>query len=131
AGTRHEALHRVEEPFGPFPGFDRKVRPRGIADEERVAREDEIFSDHEGAMLGTVPGRVDDLDRDGTGIEFLSILERLKRELRFGQRVDGDRYSVLQREASVAGDVVSVGVSLEHADDPNSLVPRGLQVLLD
>ena len=42
-----------------------------------------------------------------------------------------DGHVVLQREASVAGDVVGVRVRLEDPHDPNRLVLGGLQVLLD
>jgi hypothetical protein len=45
--------------------------------------------------------------------------------------VDRHRHAVLEREATVAGDVVGVIVSLEHAHDPRAGPLRRLDVALD
>ena len=76
-----QSLQRVEEPFGAFAGLDCKIRPRGVADEERVAGQDETFSDHEGAVLRTVARRVDDSDAHGAGLELPAVIERIERKL--------------------------------------------------
>ena len=42
-----------------------------------------------------------------------------------------DGAAVVEREASVAGEMVGVGVRLEHADQPHVLSRRLVEVLLD
>ena len=44
-----------------------------------------------------------------------------------GERMDGDRQPVLEREAAVPRDVVGVGVRLEHALDPHARLGGGLE----
>ena len=48
----------------------------------------------------------------------VTVRERLERVLGLGERMDRDRQTVLEREPSVARDVVGVRVRLEHALDP-------------
>ena len=61
----------------------------------------------------------------------VAVGQRLVGVLGLRERVDRDRYAVLEREPAVPGDVVGVGVRLEDALDPNVLLGRRLDVLLD
>ncbi len=61
----------------------------------------------------------------------LAVGERLERVLGLGDRVDRHRHPVLEREAPVPGEVVGVGVRLEHPLDPHARRVRRLEVLLD
>jgi hypothetical protein len=45
--------------------------------------------------------------------------------------VDRDRDVVLEREPTVSGDVVGMGVRLQHADDADPVVGGGREVRLD
>src|SRR5207302_9892990 len=56
---------------------------------------------------------------------------RLERELRCGERMDRGRHAVLERESPVTGDVICVGMGLEHPNDAHARVVRRLEVLLD
>ena len=73
----------VEEPLGAFDRADGEVGPGRVADEERVAREDEPrlvgarrVDDGEAAVLGPVTRRVDHAHRDGADRELVAVLER-------------------------------------------------------
>ena len=61
----------------------------------------------------------------------LAVGERLARVLGLRKRVNRDRQAVLDREPAVTGHVVGVGVRLEHALEPDLLLCRRLDVLLD
>ena len=61
-----QPAQRVEEPLGALLRADREIGPSRVADEERVAREDEprlsrarAVDDREARVLRPVPGRVD------------------------------------------------------------------------
>ena len=73
-----QPLQRVKEAFGAFARLDGQVGSRRVADEERVAGENEPVVDDEGAVLRPVAGRVDHADRHGTGRQLLAVLERLE-----------------------------------------------------
>ena len=53
-----EPSQAVEQALGALRGPDREVRPRGVADEERVTGEQHSLVDEQRAVLGTVPRRV-------------------------------------------------------------------------
>ncbi len=59
---RGDLGERVEQVLGAFTRGDREVGPRGVADEERVAGEDELVVDDERAVLGTMARRVEHAD---------------------------------------------------------------------
>ena len=122
---------RVEEPFCTFTGLDRKVGPGGVADEERVTGEHEPLVHDERTVLGTVARRMYDTDRHGADLQLLPVLQRVERKLGLGDRVHRDGQALLQREAAVAGNVVGVGMRLQHPDDPNAGLGRGLEIRLD
>jgi hypothetical protein len=63
---------------------------------------------------------VQDSDREGADLDLAAVLDRLERVLGLGDRVDRDRDAVLEREPPVTGQVVGVGVRLEHARDPHA-----------
>ena len=58
-------------------------------------------------------------------------VERLERELDLRRRVHVDGAAVIEREPSVAREMVGVRVRLEHADQPHVLSRCLLEVLLD
>ena len=135
-----EAAQAVEEALGSLLRLDREVRAAGVADEERVAGEDEprlvaarAVDHREAAVLGTVARRVDRAEDDVADLDLRPVVERLVREGRPGVAVDADRDAVLEREAPVAGDVIGVRVRLEDADEPDAaalgLRQHGLDVV--
>ena len=103
-----EPAQRVEETLGALARLDREVGPRGVADEERVAGEDDPrigpareVADREAAVLGPVPGRVDAAQDDVAERDLVAVLERVVRVLGLGGRMDAHRDAVLEREPPV------------------------------
>ncbi len=132
-GQLHQPPKRAKEPLGALARADREVGARRVADEERVAGQDEPRLvrarpvDHrEAAVLGSVARRVDAAERDVADGELGAVLERVVgiRDLRGG--VDAHRDVVLERESAVARDVVGVRVGLDRPDEPD-LEPVGLR----
>ncbi len=118
----------MELPLGSLLRLDGEVGPPGVADEEAVAGEHEprlvaarAVGHREAAVLGTVPGRVDRANDDVADLDLRPVLERLVLEGRARDRVDAHGNAVLEREPSVARDVVGVRVRLEDAE---SCTPR-------
>jgi hypothetical protein len=66
-------------------------------------------------MLGAVAGGVYDAEADVADLDLRSVLERLEREPRLRSWVHGHGHVVLEREASVARDVIGMGVRLEDS----------------
>ena len=62
---------------------------------------------------------------------MLSVRERFVRVVGVRRAVDRNRHAVLEREPPVPRDVVGMRVRLEHADEPQVVPLRGVQVLLD
>ena len=58
-----EPRQRGVEVLGALARGDREIGTGGVADEQRVARQHDALVDHEGAVLGPVPGRVQHADR--------------------------------------------------------------------
>ena len=80
-GELEQPPQRVEEAFGALGRADREIGPRGVADEQRVAGQDEPrlvrprAVDHgEAAVLGPVPGRVDARAADGADLDLVAVL---------------------------------------------------------
>src|SRR5437763_11121846 len=128
----------MEESLRAGARLDREVRASRVADEERVAREDEprlvapvAVADGEGAVLRPVAGRVDRPHRDRADLDDGAVGERLVRVLGRRGAVDVDAAAVVEREAAVTGEMIRVRVRLEDARESNFLVRRLLQVLLD
>ena len=121
----------MEEGLGALARIDRQVGARGIADEHRVPGQGEPLVDHEGAVLGTVAGRVQHTDARRADLEHLAVGERLVWELRLGEAVHRDGNAMLEREPAMTGDVVGVCVGLEHPLDPHPGRVCGGEVLLD
>ncbi len=122
-----EPAQAVEEPLGALPRRDGEVGAGSVADEERVAGEHQprlVSSravDHrERAVLGPVPRRVKRPDHDVAELDLRPVLEVLVLERRLRLAVEAHRQPVLERQPSVAGDVVGVRVRLEHADEPDA-----------
>ena len=121
-----EPAQAVEEALGSLLRLDREIRPSRVADEERVAGEDEprlvaarAVDHREAAVLRPVARRVDRAEDDLADLDLRPVLERLVRERRLRVPVHADRDAVLEREPSVTGDVIGVRVRLEHADEPD------------
>ena len=94
-GELEQAVQAVVEVAGAFAGLDGEVGPGGVADEQRVAGQEQPglvaarpVDDGEAGVLGPVPGRVDGAQRDLAGDDLLAVCERLERVLRLGDRVD-------------------------------------------
>ncbi len=121
----------MEQVRGALPRLDCEVGPCCLADEQRVAGQHELAVDDERAVLGPVPGSVNDADLDVADPQDLAVLDRIEGVLGVCDRMDRDRNAVLEREAPVARHVVGVGVRLENADDPNPCRLRRVEVLLD
>ena len=131
-GELEEPAQRMEEALGALRRADCEVRASRVADEERVARQDEPrlvrprrVHDREAAVLGPVTRRVDTAERRRPDRDLGPVLERVVRVRHLRRGVDGDRDPVLEREAAVAGDVVGVRVRLEGPDETNT-EPFGL-----
>ena len=119
----------MKEAFGPFLRADGKVRSSRVADEERVAREDEprlvgagAVDHREAGVLRTMPGRVDRAQDDLAQLELEAVSQRVVRVLDLGGGVDRDRHAVLEREPAVPGEVIGVRVGLDDADDLDAVL---------
>jgi hypothetical protein len=115
-----------------------EVGARCVADQQRIARDDEprlvaagAIHDCKTRMLGPVPGRVEDADHDVAEGNLLPVGKRLEWVLGLGGGVDVNRQTVLERESPVPGYVVGVRVRLEHARDPNPPLLGLRQIRLD
>ncbi len=82
-------------------------------------------------MLGPVAGRVQDADRQRAEPDLLAVLDSVERVLRPGERVDRDRHAVLERQPPVPGEMVGVGVRLQHPHDAQAGALRLLEIRLD
>ena len=98
----------VEEALRALGRLDCEIRPRGVADQERVAGQDEpglrrarAVGHREAAVLGAVTRRVDHAERHLADLDLRSVLERLERVVRLGGGVNGDGDAVLEREPAV------------------------------
>jgi hypothetical protein len=128
-----QAPQRVEELAGALLRSDCEVGARRIADEERVAGQDEprlvrarAVDRREARVLGPVPGRVDRAQHDRAELDLGAVLQRVVVVRGLGRRMDRDRHGVLEREPSVTGEVVRMRVRLDRPDDPD-LAPRRLR----
>ena len=128
-----QAVKRVEQSLGALLRCNRKIGSGRVADEQRVAREDEpglaaagVVDDGEAAVLRPMPGRVDDAERDGTDDDLVAVVHRVVRivDACVGMHAHGD--PVLECQATVPGDVVGVRVGLDRAHDsePTRSPPR-------
>ena len=133
-----QAAQRVEEALGALLRADGEVGTGRVADEERVAGEDEPglvgarAVDHgEARVLRAVAGRVDRAQDDLAELELDAVVQRVVRVLGLGGGVDRDRDAVLEREPAVPGEVVGVRVRLDDADDPTPRARGLLEERLD
>ena len=123
----------VEEPLGAFDRADGEVGPGRVADEERVAREDEPrlvgprrVDDGEAAVLGPMPGVW--ITRSVT-VPTASSSPSSSTSCGYSAPAAAwmlTRDAVLEGEAPVPRDMVGVGVRLERAHDPD-VEPLGLR----
>ncbi len=133
-----EPTQRVEEALGSLPPVDCEVGPRSVADEERVAGEDDPrvcsarpVSHCEAAVLGPMAGRVDAAKDDVAENDLVVVLHRVVRVLGCGCRMDAHRNSVLECESPVTREMISVRVRLDCANDADLATLGLLEVLLD
>ena len=126
-----QAAERVEEALRAFRRADREIRPSRVADEERVAGEDEPglvgarAVDHcQAGVLRAMSGRMDRPQDDLAQLELEAVGQRVVGVLRLGGRVNRDRDAVLEREPAVPGQVIGMRVGLDDADDLDSALRR-------
>src|SRR5919204_5438099 len=119
-------------------GLDGQVRPCHVADEQRVAGQDEPGAlvaasvlDEEREVLGPVAGRADGGDPRLANLDRRSLLEWLVVVLGFRLARDVECRPGRRREPPVAGEVVGVVVRLEHVPDLEVVLAREVEVLLD
>src|ERR671924_598648 len=129
---------RAVQVAGALLGLDGQVGPRHVADEERVAGQDEPRAlvaasvlDEEREVLGPVAGRPDGGDARLPDLDRRSLLERLVVVLGFGLARDVERRPGRGREPPAAGEVVGVVMGLEHVPDLEVVLAREVEVLLD
>ena len=85
-----ESRQRGVQVLGALARSDREIGTGGVADKQRVARQHDALVDHEGAVLGPVPGRVQHADRHRADREDVAVCERLRLELGLGERMHRD-----------------------------------------
>ena len=129
---------RAEETVRALLGVDREVRPRRVTDEERVSCEHEPWrvgtrtvDDSETRVLRPVARSMDCAEDDLAELDLAAVLEWVVRIGGLCGRVNRDRDAELEREPPVAGEMIRVGVCLDHADDPDALSRSGVEYRLD
>ena len=95
SGSSSSRRSEWKSPSAPSFALDREVGPGGVADEERVAGEDEpgllgagAVDDGEARVLGPVPGCVDRAQDDLAELQLRAVLERVVRVRGLGGGVD-------------------------------------------
>jgi len=78
-----------------------------------------------------VARRVQRADEDVAELDLRAVGERLVRERRTRGLVHAHREAVLESKAAVSGDVIGVGVRLEHADEPDAMPDALIQIRFD
>ena len=133
-----QAAERVEEAVGALPRADGEIGPSRVADEERVAREDEpglvgarAVDHRQAGVLGAMARRVDRPQDDLAQLELDAVGQRVVGVLGLCVGMDRDRDAMLQREPAVPGEVVGVRVRLDDADDLDAALRRLRQHALD
>ena len=114
-------------------GRGREVGPSDVADEERIAREDEArlgVEDEDRDALGRVARRLEDAQEDPPKADLLSVAHGVVREAGPGLLAEDDRRARLLRELPVTAHEVRVQVGLENPADREALRPRLGQVLV-
>ncbi len=124
-----QAVERVEQALGSLLCCNRKVGPGRVADEQRVAREDEpglaaarVVDDGEAAVLGSMARRMDDAERDGTDDDLVAVVHRVVRVVDAGVCMHAHWDPVLERQSAVPRDVVGVRMRLDRAHDSEPAV---------
>ena len=135
---RQQALDRGIEAPRPFLLVDREIGSRDVADEERVAGDDQprlvaarLVGDEVRRVLGPVAGRGESGDRDVAEGHLVAVGQRLVREVDACRRRDVDRRARRLCEPALPGDVIGVVVRLEHVRDREAVLLGEPQVVLD
>ena len=118
---------------------DREIRPRDVADEQRVACQDRpgrvvaalAVDEHQCRVLGPVARGVKRAHLERAELEFPAVVERLVLVRRLGVTVDVDRRAGGGRETAMARDVIGVVVGLDDVLDRHPEVARQRQVSID
>ena len=82
-------------------------------------------------MLGPVARSVNAPEHDVAERDLGAVLESVVGVVGLGGGMNADRELVLEREPTVAGDVVGVRVRLHDSNEPNPALLGFLEVLLD
>ena len=143
-GQRHELGPQrvVEHPAKVVGGPAERhpqIRPADVADEQRVAGEDRVrlggaaleVVDEDGNRFGGVARRLERGQADLAELDDIAVAERRERVLRPGPgaEIDGDAGAVAQLE--VSGDEVGVKVREEDVRDPQVVLGREGEILID
>ena len=102
----------------------REVGPPAVADEQRVAGQDEprlvaarAVGDDDAAVLRAVPGRVEDVERDVAHLDAIGVAQRPVLVDGVRDLVDRDPAAVLLGEDPVPRDVIGMRMGLDHPDE--------------
>src|SRR5207244_5068561 len=133
-----EAGERAVESARPLLGLDGQVRPGDVADEERVAGQEQprrlvaaSVLDDEGEVLGPVAGRAEGGDARLAEAEGRTLLERLVVVRGAGLRAHVERRAGRGGEAPASREVVGVVVRLKDVPDLEVVLVRELEVVVD
>jgi hypothetical protein len=115
-----------------------QVRPAGVADEQRIAREDEprvsracMVGHDVGVMSRSVTGRRDGLKLGVAELDELLVGKRMMVEVDPGSGGQVCRCAGALDEAGKSGDVVGLEVCFDHRDDARALPLRERAVVVD
>ena len=133
------SMQRVVEALGSLAAADREIGTRDIADEQRVAGQEDPgivaaleVGDRDAAVLGAMARRVQDVERDLSEHDAIAVDDRPERVGGPAERMRRDPRAERRREDAVARDVVGVRVRLDHAHEPEPValarVEHGLHV---
>ena len=87
--------------------------------------------DREAAVLRAVTRGVDAPKGDVAEHDLAAVLERVVQKLGIRRGVDAHRDAVLEREPTVAGEVIRVRMRLDHPDEADVASVGLLEILLD
>jgi hypothetical protein len=141
-GKRHQlvvqrVVHHPGHGLGRGVGAAGQVRPSDVADEQRVAGEDEAWlrggggiRDHDAEALGRVARRLQDAQDHAAHSQLVAVPHRLVREQRARLRADDDGRARALGQLQVAAHEVGVQVGLDDVADGQAGRGGLVQVLL-
>ena len=124
AEPRESPMQRAVQALGALGARDREVGPRDVADEQRVARQEDPglvaaleIRDRDAAVLGPVARCVQDVQCDVPEDDPVAVDDRPRLVLGPPERMGRDPHAALGRKHPVPRDVVGVRVRLDHPDE--------------